>query len=78
MKMKQWRPFSDCCPWCGDEAQVFTESDREDYVYDGEAARCVSCQCPGSVVVDDGHAVIAWHDEHHCGCEWCLAHPEAP
>jgi len=75
--MKRWETFKDECPHCGDGAEVLTDSGRGNFAYDGDEARCVSCDCPGSVVVDtvDDPAYINWHDEVDCRCAWCLAHP---
>ncbi len=74
MSKRQWRPFDDECPYCGCRAEVFTISDKDNYAYDQEDARCDTCQCPGMVCVEeDGSASISWHDEPDCDCEWCLA-----
>jgi len=73
--MKQWRPFTDECHYCGDSAEVFTDSGKDNWAYDGDSARCVSCKCPGAVVIEEEgmHSMnrISWHDEAGCDCEWC-------
>jgi len=76
MAEKEWRPFGDECKWCGDEAQVLTDSGRDNVAYDGDAARCEDCGCPGIARVDeDGLGWIEWHDEPNCQCDWCKANP---
>ncbi len=69
----EWRQFSGDCIFCGDEAEVLTNAGQDNFAYDGDEARCVSCRCPGSVIVpgDDDSAYIVWHDEPDCDCEWC-------
>lgn len=72
----EWRPFNDECLHCGDAAEVLTDTGRDNFAYDGEKARCVGCGCRGSVSVDeDGTAIIRWHDEPGCTCDWCKSHP---
>lgn len=80
LPLHEWRPFNDECPHCGDDAEVFTTTGQDNLAYDGDKARCVTCNCPGGVVLDDapdyeGSAYIAWHDEPNCDCEWCKTHP---
>jgi hypothetical protein len=70
----EWRPFNDFCLHCGDDAEVFTSTGRDNWAYDGDKARCVECGCPGVVDIsgpDDEQASIRWHDEAGCRCEWC-------
>ncbi len=70
-----WQSFEDSCLHCGDDAEVYTDTGRDNYAGDGDEARCVSCACPGHVSVGDeedgGHAWIVWHDEPGCNCQWC-------
>lgn len=70
---RQWRSWEGNCSWCGDDVEVLTTSGRDNYAFDGDEARCVSCRCPGGVSVpaDDEAAYIDWHEEPDCQCEWC-------
>ncbi len=61
---KIWRPFEDNCPECGDAAEVLTDSGKDNYVYDGDKARCMACHWPGSACIqEDDPAWIDWSDE---------------
>lgn len=80
----KWKPWAfDECPHCGSDAvEVFTTCKGEGLAWDGDKARCSECKCPGHVSCTgddlDGEserAVIAWHDEPDCDCEWCKANP---
>lgn len=73
---KQWQPLDHQeCIYCGDEAEVFTNIGELGMAWDGDAARCVDCHCPGVVIADEGCARVQWHDEPGCDCEWCKTHP---
>lgn len=74
---KRWRLFEGAdCPYCGDDVEVLTDC-SPGLVWDGDKARCVSCYCPGCMIVDEGaDARVSWHDpEPGCECEWCKGHP---
>jgi len=72
----EWHYFNDECLHCGSIAEVYTQSDKDNYAYDGEEARCPDCGLYGYVVVDDldSGAYINWHDEPGCDCTWCQKH----
>lgn len=80
MALKAWRTFEAECLHCGGEANVFTDSGKDNYAFDGDQAICEECGCPGHVVIDesngDGEATgsISWHDEAVCDCFWCRSH----
>ncbi len=51
------------CPNCGGACEVFTKSKEENWVYDGEEARCKQCGHQGYVDADGEIADIIWYDE---------------
>lgn len=64
--MKNWKPFNDDCPRCGNGAEVFTDA-KGDYVYDGDNVECFECGLLGCINVDEndeGIAVadVSWND----------------
>ena len=66
--MKQWQHFPDSCDYCGNDLKVFTESDQEGFVFDGDDIRCVECSATGYIDVrdeDDGR--IEWRDQESAG-----------
>ena len=68
----KWQDFNDTCDYCGDEAEVLTDTGYDNCALDGDEARCVSCRQPGYVSVDEeGSAHIHWHGDATCECEWC-------
>jgi hypothetical protein len=70
---KKWQKFNDECLHCGGEAEVLTDTGKDNLAYDGDEARCTDCGCSGYVVVyaDEEEAYISWHDDPDCNCEWC-------
>lgn len=61
--MKQWRYYPDSCNDCGNDLEVFTESEQEGFVFDEEEVRCVECGATGIFDVRDEDDVrIAWRD----------------
>lgn len=70
----EWVPWEhDQCGHCGGDAVILTPAPGG-YAYDGDAARCIKCGMPGSICCDsESPAVIMWHDEPYCDCEWCQA-----
>ena len=45
MKAK-WKTITfDECPECGNNVEVLSEHPKDDWVYDGEDARCVDLKC---------------------------------
>lgn len=71
MTEKRWVLVTwECCPNCGDSAEVFTEGDGST-VYDSEWARCNECKLQGQVAIDeDGYVYVNWNedDTHTCSC----------
>jgi len=67
-----WVTWShDQCDNCGGLAEIRTTAE-EGYAYDGDEARCTECGMPGGICCDsESPAVIMWHDEPDCECEWC-------
>lgn len=49
--MKDWKPFNDECPRCGDQPEVFTSAKGE-YFYDGDNVECFGCGLLGCISVD--------------------------
>ena len=51
------------CPECGSDAEVFTDNQKPNYVYDGDKCRCTDCGLKGSANTDgeDEDAYIDWH-----------------
>lgn len=61
--MKQWRHYPDNCNDCGDDLEVFTESEQEGFVFDGDDVRCVECSATGYMVVyDEDDVRIEWRE----------------
>lgn len=61
----------DQCDYCGGDAEVLTSA-KNGYAYDGDQARCTECGLPGGITCDsESPAVVMWHDEPGCECEWC-------
>jgi uncharacterized Zn finger protein len=64
---KTWRPFDYDCSHCGGAAEVLTDSDDDDWAYDGDIARCSECGCQGQVVVDEADDInvarVEWHHD---------------
>lgn len=72
----EWSPWdADDCPHCGSPAEIRTYAEEPGQAYDGDAARCMSCHCPGGIVADGERAWVMWHDELGCDCDWCKTHP---
>jgi hypothetical protein len=66
----------DQCDNCGGLAEIQTKATKG-YAYDGDEARCTECGMPGGICCDsESPAVIMWHDEPACKCEWCQANYE--
>lgn len=65
--MKNWKPFNDECPRCGNNpVDVFTSA-KEDYVYDGDRVECSECSLQGCITCDEnddgiGIAYTVWDD----------------
>jgi uncharacterized Zn finger protein len=64
--MKNWKPFNDECPRCGNMAEVFTSA-KDEYVYDGDNVECFECGLLGGIIVDEdddgsGVARVDWND----------------
>ena len=64
--MKNWKPFNDDCPKCGEQPEVFTDAKGE-YVYDGDNVECFGCGTLGCIVVDENDegiadAYVSWND----------------
>ena len=65
MSEKRWVPveWADC-PECGDCAEIHTDSDKEDYFYDGDEARCMVCKSRGWFSCDtETPGYIIWEDD---------------
>ena len=61
--MSSWRYYPDACHECGDDLEVFTESEQEGFVFDNDLIRCVECGATGIIEVwDDDDAGIQWHE----------------
>jgi hypothetical protein len=76
--LKTWKPWDFAgvdCTHCGNHAEVLTAC-AKGFVCEDDEARCCACGLPGRVSVDEDQALISWHDEPECSCEWCIAHPE--
>lgn len=70
--MNQWRMIEwDNCPVCGNCPEVFTQSNEDSHVYDGEKAKCAECGLPGTGSADSGSVYIEWHDYSDCPCDVC-------
>lgn len=75
MVWKNWE-FGNC-PHCGNIAEVDTDAE-DGFANDGGRVRCVECGCPGGITADfdeDIGAIVNWHDEPNCECDWCKSHP---
>lgn len=58
---KTWKYFGDCCPRCGDGAEVYTDSEEAGYFFEDDDARCVGCGLTGGVIISESHgAGISW------------------
>jgi len=68
-----WTPWEhDVCDNCGGPAEILTTAE-EDFAFDGDSARCTECEMTGSICCDsESPAVIMWHDDPDCECEWCV------
>lgn len=63
--MSEWKYYPDFCQDCGNDLEVYTESDEEGFVYDNDPVRCVECGATGIMEIwgDDGDDVrIQWHE----------------
>lgn len=61
--MKQWRHYPDSCQDCGNDLEVFTESEEEGFVFDNDPVRCVECSATGYMDVRDTDDVrVEWRE----------------
>lgn len=69
---KKWQKFESDCLNCGCQAEVLTDTGKDNWACDGDEARCPECGLSGGVnVYDEDEANISWHDEKDCDCSWC-------
>lgn len=61
---KEWKRYDGAvCLKCGSTPEVLTKSTKNDWVYDGEKARCPECGLEGQVETDGECADIYWDDD---------------
>lgn len=65
MKQKQWQYYPDSCRDCGGDVEVFTDSDKEGFVFDDDLVRCcdVECGAKGIITIFGEDAVEIQWDE---------------
>jgi|AntDeeMinimDraft_6_1070357.scaffolds.fasta_scaffold00887_14 uncharacterized Zn finger protein len=62
--MESWKKLSWAeCDNCGSsDVEVYSESTKEDWVYDSDTARCNECGCMGATSVgEEDDAFIRWN-----------------
>lgn len=59
----EWKLFEGSdCPKCGGACEVNTVSQEQNWIYDGEEARCVDCELKGYAECDGEIADIIWDE----------------
>lgn len=59
----RWRYYPGSCDECGKDLQVFTESEEEGFVYDGDTVQCFKCGAVGVIEVYDVDDIrIQWSE----------------